>query len=105
MAGSLERVFWDASFEHSCECIEGLPPALRGLALDQLAGRPALVARHAPLSVAGPSPLVLDVDDGQPDQLDDRVVGRELPPILDDLADLVIERLDRYLEPCPSAGP
>jgi hypothetical protein len=41
-------------------------------------------------------PLVLDVDDGEPQQLDDGVVGREVAAGLGDLAELVVQRLDRY---------
>jgi hypothetical protein len=39
--------------------------------------------------------LVFDVADGQPEQLDHGVVGGEVPAILDDLPELVVQRLDR----------
>jgi hypothetical protein len=61
-------------------------------------GLTGLVAGLAGFGGAGPGPFVLDVGDGQPDQLDDRVVGREVPAVLDDFADLEVERLDGYLE-------
>jgi hypothetical protein len=41
--------------------------------------------------------LVLDVDDGEPEQLDDGVVGREVAAGLGDLAELVGQALDGYL--------
>jgi len=43
--------------------------------------------------------FVFDVADRQPQQLDRGVVGGEVPPILDDLPELVVQALDRYLEP------
>jgi hypothetical protein len=43
--------------------------------------------------------FVFDVADGQPQQLDRGVVVGEVPPILGDLAELVVQRLDGYLEP------
>ena len=39
--------------------------------------------------------FVLDVADRQPQQLDDGVVVGEVAPVLDDLAELVVQRLDR----------
>jgi hypothetical protein len=39
--------------------------------------------------------FVFDVTDHQPQQLDDRVVGGEVTSILDDLPELIVERLDR----------
>jgi hypothetical protein len=42
--------------------------------------------------------LVLNVDGGEPERLDDRVVGWEVAAGLDDLAKLVVQRLDGYLE-------
>ena len=48
---------------------------------------------------AGSGAFVFDVADGQPEQLDRGVVVREVPPILDDLAELVVQALDGYLEP------
>lgn len=75
-----------------------------GVAFDEAAECFAFVGGLAAFLVAGAGALVLDVDDGEPDQLDDGVVGGELPTILDDLADLVVETLDRYLEPDRLAG-
>src|SRR5690606_27977307 len=50
--------------------------------------------------------FVLDVGDRQPDQLDHGVVGGELTPILYDLADLVVEALDRIrrVDDAPDLG-
>ncbi len=44
---------------------------------------------------AGACALVFDVTDRQPEQFDDGVVVREVPPVLDDLSELVAEGLDR----------
>jgi hypothetical protein len=44
---------------------------------------------------AGAGAFVFDVADRQPEQLDDGVVVREVPPVLDDLSELVVEGLDR----------
>ena len=64
-------------------------------ALDQPAGCLAGVGGLAGLGGALAGPFVLDVGDRQPDQLDHGVVGREVSAVLDDFADLVVERLDR----------
>jgi hypothetical protein len=74
---------------------EGLFPAVDASSLDQSCGCPALVGRPAFLLLTLPGAFVLDVADGQPEQLDHRVVGREMPAVLDDLAELEVERLDR----------
>ena len=67
------------------------------MAFDEAAGCGAFVWRACrALSLGGlGGALVLDVDDGEPDEFDDGVVGGELSTILDDLADLVVEALDR----------
>jgi hypothetical protein len=54
------------------------------------------VLAAAGLALAGP--LVLDVDDGEPEQLDDGVVAGEVAAGLGDLAELVVQALDAYLE-------
>jgi hypothetical protein len=54
---------------------------------------PFAVLLAAGLALAGA--LVLDVDDGEPEQLDGGVVGREVAAGLGDLAELVVQRLDR----------
>ena len=74
-------------------------PALHGGAFDQSAGRGALGRRQALLLRASSGAFVFDVADGQPQQLDRGVVVREVPPILDDLPELVVQALDAYLEP------
>ena len=78
---------------------EGGFPALHGGAFDQPARRGALGGRQALLLGPLAGAFVFDVADGQPQQLDRGVVVREVPPILDDLAELVVQALDRYLEP------
>ena len=74
-------------------------PVLDDGALDEPGGGFALVPGQAFLGGAGPGALVLDVADGQPQQLDDGVVAGEVAAVLDDLAELVVQALDRYLEP------
>ena len=74
------------------EGAEGLFPALDDAALDESWWGDALVAGGALLVGSGAGSFVFDVADGQPEQLDDGVVGREVPPILDDLAELEVER-------------
>jgi hypothetical protein len=97
-------VFGDTAFEHGGQCVEGLFPALGGVALDEAAGCGAFVCGLAAVLFPCSGALVLDVDDGEPDEFDDGVVGRELSTVLDDLADLVVETLDRYLEPARLTG-
>ena len=81
-------------------------PALDGVAFDEPAGGgavalvPAAVAFLLPL----PGAFLLDVEDGQPQQLDHRVVAGEVPPVLDDLSELVVEALLGYLERRERAG-
>ena len=81
------------------EGAEGGFPALHGGAFDQPAGRGALGRRQALLLRASAGAFVFDVADGQPQQLDRGVVVREVPPILDDLPELVVQALRGYLEP------
>ena len=79
-------------------------PALHGGAFDEPARGGALGRREALLLGASTGAFVLDVADGQPEQLDRGVVVREMPPILDDFAELEVQALDGYLEPltgCP----
>ena len=54
------------------------------------------VLAAAGLALAGS--LVFDVDDGEPEQLDDGVVGREVAAGLGDFPELVVQGLDAYLE-------
>jgi hypothetical protein len=65
-----------------------------GGAFDEPAGGLALVAGLAGFGRSLAGPLVLDVADGEPEQLDDGVVVGEVPAVLDDLAELVVQRLD-----------
>jgi hypothetical protein len=67
------------------------------LSFDEACG---LVVAFAGFGAAGGAlagPFVLDVDDGQPQQLDDGVVAGEVAAGLGDLAELVVQALDRYL--------
>jgi hypothetical protein len=74
---------------------EGLFPVLDDGALDEAGGGFALVSGEPFLGGAFAGALVFDVADGQPQQLDDGVVAGEVAAVLDDLAELVIQRLDR----------
>jgi hypothetical protein len=56
-----------------------------------------LIAVRALFFGAGARAFALDVADRQPEQLDDGVVAREVAPVLDDLAELVVEGLDRVV--------
>jgi len=91
---SLSCVLAYATWVGGVELVEGLAPSGDLLALDHaggLVGPPAgLLAAGGPLAGS----LVLDVDDGEPEQLDDGVVGREVAAGLGDLAELVVQRLD-----------
>ena len=81
------------------ELAEGGFPALDDGTFDEVARGFALVAGLAGLGGSLAGPLVLDVADGEPEQLDHGVVVGEVPAVLDDLAALVVQRLLRYLEP------
>jgi hypothetical protein len=72
-------------------------PSHDALALDHAGGlvRPLAGLLAAGLALA--CSFVLDVDDREPEQLDDGVVGREVAAGLGDLAELVVQRLDAYL--------
>ena len=79
------------------EGAEGLFPALDDGAFDEPGGGFAGAAGLAffPFAVAGA--FVFDVADGQPQQLDDGVVTGEVAAVLDDLAELVVQRLEALL--------
>ena len=77
---------------------EGGLPALHGGAFDQPTRGGALGRRQAFLLGPLAGAFVLDVADGQPQQLDRGVVVREVPPILDDLPELIVQALRGYLE-------
>src|SRR5690349_11788527 len=78
---------------------EGGFPALHGGAFDQPARGGALGRWQALLLGPLPGAFVLDVADGQPQQLDRSVVVGEVAPILGDLPELVVQGLHGYLEP------
>ena len=77
------------------ELVQGLAPAGGLLALDEAGGLVGALAGGLAAGRALAGALVLDVDDGQPQQLDDGVVAREVAAGLGDLAELVVQRLDR----------
>ena len=76
------------------EGAEGGFPAVDGGAFDEAAGGFALVGWCAGLGCSLSGSFVLDVSDGEPQQFDHGVVVGEVPSVLDDLAELVVERLD-----------
>jgi hypothetical protein len=71
-----------------------LPGALRGLAF----GSAGFLGAFA-------GSLVLDIADGEPEQLDRGGVVGEVAAVLDDFAELVVQRLDAYLEPLAGLVP
>jgi len=79
------------------ELIQRLPPAHDTLALDEAGGLVGTLAGPGAAGLAFAGALVLDVDDGQPQQLDHGVVVREVTAGLGDLAELVVQRLDRMV--------
>ena len=81
------------------ELAEGGFPAVDGGAFDQAGDGLAIGALAGGLLGAFAGAFVLDVPDRQPQELDDGLVAGEVAAVLDDLAQLVVERLDRYLEP------
>jgi hypothetical protein len=99
--------------EGQAECAVGGVPALHDRPFNQLGwgfardtfGEPGFLG-------AFPGSFVLDVANGQPQQLDHRVVVGEVAAVLDDLPQLVVQRLDAvgigYERPrgsaCCSAG-
>jgi hypothetical protein len=72
-----------------------LAPALNDGAFDEAGRCSALAGGEAFLLGALAGGFVLDVADGQPEEFDHGVVGREVPAVLDDLAELVVRGLDR----------
>jgi hypothetical protein len=80
------------------ELVQGLSPARDALSFDEAGGLVGSFAGGLAAGVALAGALVLDVDDGEPQELDDGVVGREVAAGLGDLAELVVQRLDSYLE-------
>lgn len=75
---------------------EGVFPVRGDLALDEAAVVfVAFGAALASVFVAFPGAFVFDVADAEPEQFDDGVVGGEMTAVLDDLPQLVVQRLDR----------
>jgi hypothetical protein len=93
--GFLAEVGGEAVGEVQGQGAEGLLPALDDGVFDEPGGGLALVPGAAFLGGAGA--LVLDIADGQPQQLDDGVVAGEVAAVLDDLAELVVQRLELCL--------
>jgi hypothetical protein len=87
-----------AAWVGGVELVEGVAPAHDALSLDEAGGLVGALAGLGPAGLALAGPLVLDVDDGQPQELDDGVVAGEVAAGLGDLAQLVVQGLDAYLE-------
>jgi len=68
-------------------------PAGGDRAFDEAGWGGALVGGSAAFGFAGA--FVFDVADGQPEEFDDGVVGREVASVLGDFAELVMQALDR----------
>ena len=88
------------------ELSEGCFPALDDGAFDEFAGG----LSRGSLGQAGflgalPGTFVLDGADREPEQLDRCGVAGEVAAVLDDLAQLVVQRLDAYLEPLAGLVP
>ena len=95
----------EAFAEGEGEGSEGLVPALDLGSFDELGWGFAGLA-FGPAGFFGPfsGSFVFDVFDRQPEQFDHGVVGGEVAAVLDDLAELVVQRLDRYLKLGPTSG-
>jgi hypothetical protein len=87
----------DSSWVGDGEFVECFAPAHDALSLDEACGLVVAFAGFGPAGGTLAGPFVFDVDDRQPQQLDDGVVGREVAAGLGDLAELVVQRLLRYL--------
>src|SRR5260221_12700979 len=88
----------DSSRVGEFEFVECFAPAHDALAFDEACGLVGALAGFLPPGGALAGALVLDVDDRQPEQLDDGVVAGEVPAGLGDLPQLVVQALDAYLE-------
>ena len=85
----------DAFAEGQGEDSQGLVPALDGGSLDQVGNALSVLLRYSFLLDSLVGSLVFDVTDREPEQLDHRGVVGEVATVLDDLAQLVVQRLDR----------
>ena len=77
------------------EGAEGLSPAVDGGAFDEPAGGFAFAAGQAFLLRPGAGAFVFDLADREPEQFDRGIVRGKVAAVLDDLAKLVVQRLDR----------
>src|SRR3954452_18131158 len=75
------------------EGTEGLVPVLDLGAFDEAGWCFAGLVRQAGFLGAFPGAYVLDVADRQPQEFGHGVVVREVAPVLDDLAELIVQRL------------
>ena len=81
-------------------------PALDDGAFDEFAGGVAgCPSGSAGFLGAFSGSFVFDGADGQPEQFDRGGVAGEVAAVLDDLAELVVQRLDAYLEPLAGLVP
>ena len=87
-----------AAWVGGVELVQCLAPAHDALALDDAGGLVGPLAGLAAAGLALPGSLVFYVNDGEPGQLDDGVVAGEVAAGLGDLAELVVQGLDAYLE-------
>jgi hypothetical protein len=88
------------------EFAEGGFPALGEGAFDEFAGGVAgLAFGSAGFLGAFAGSFVFDVADGEPEQFDRGGVVGEVAAVLDDFAELVVQRLDAYLEPLAGLVP
>ena len=96
----------DSSWVGDVEFVECFAPAHDALSLDEACGLVAALAGFVPACGSFPGSLVLDVADRQPEQLDHGGVVGEVAAVLDDLAQLVVQRLDgvRGVDDLATAG-
>ena len=84
----------DSSWVGGVEFVERFAPAHDALSFDEACGLVGALAGSCRAGGALAGALVLDVDDRQPQQLDDGVVAGEVAAGLGDLAELVVQALD-----------
>ena len=93
LVGLLLRGLLDAPGIGDVEFVERFAPAHDALSFDEPCGLVVAFARFLPAPGALAGVLVLDVDDGQPQQLDHGVVAGEMAAVPGHLPELVIQAL------------
>src|SRR5512135_1789808 len=76
------------------ELVECFSPSGGPLSLDEPCGLVVAFAGFLTAAGAFPCALVLDVDDGQPQQLDGGVIAGEMATVFGHLPELVVQALD-----------